>query len=158
MHGLFTKVRAEFKESKKLRASQGEGPNHSPVWKDKGRSSYKLARVLDVAEGCWTGDVTWERETQLLPNHGLAEIINTPNVLFCPLIPSNSSCCPNPTRNHGAREPIDVIHSGQPPGVQSKVGKLERNSGRANGISLPMPNEEKAEKTKSQHIIVTMML
>lgn len=121
---LLSKVRAGLRESNKPRASNREGPYHSSVCKGKGRGSYcKLAGVLGVAEGGWTGDVTLERETQLLPNHGRAEIINTPDSLFCPPASSGASHCPNPTKTHRQENLLMQSMSAQPPGVDSKVGK-----------------------------------
>lgn len=103
-------MRAGFRESNKPRASNREGPYHSSVCKGKGRGSYcELAGVLGVAEGGWTGDVTLERETQLLPNHGRAEIINTPDSL---LLSCLFQCIPlsKSNQNSQARELVDVLN------------------------------------------------
>lgn len=89
----------------------GEGLNQSSAWKARPGT--------DTASWRRTEDVTFERAAQLL-----AQIVNTPNSLFCPAV----SCCAfhglNPTRTHRARGL--AIRNGRPPRVEGKVVKTDK--------------------------------
>lgn len=96
----------------------GEGLNQSSAWKGQARSRYR--KPAGLSRWRRTGDVTSEREAQLL-----AQIINTPHSPFCPAV----SCCAfhglNPTRTHRARE-HEAVRNGRPPRVGGKWVQTDR--------------------------------